>query len=67
MNPSVPQSFIDAEIEKDPERAKSEYVIDPLTPFRDDISSFIDFTIVDASIVKGRRDAAIRRDVCGVY
>jgi hypothetical protein len=50
MNPSVPESFIAAEIAKDPEAARAEYGAE----FRDDISSFVTPEAVDAAIIKGR-------------
>jgi hypothetical protein len=49
MNPSVPESFIAAEIRKDPASAAAEYGAE----FRDDISSFVLPELVDAAIVKG--------------
>ena len=54
MNPSVPEDFIAAEIEKDPEAARSEYVTDPSSPFRDDISNFVAPEIVDSAVMRGQ-------------
>ena len=53
MNPSVEEAFIAAEIEKDREAAKSEYVTDPSSPFRDDIANFVNPEVIDAATIKG--------------
>jgi hypothetical protein len=50
MNPSVPQSVIDAAIEADPASAAAEYGAE----FRTDVESFISREIVDAAVVFGR-------------
>ena len=52
MNPSIPQSLIDREMEKDPASAKAEY----LAQFRSDIEGFVTLEAVDACIVPGRRE-----------
>jgi hypothetical protein len=49
MNPSVPQSFIDAEMERDPASAQAEY----LAKFRADIEAFISREAVEACISAG--------------
>jgi hypothetical protein len=50
MNPSVPQSFIDAAYEADPVSADAEYGAN----FRTDIESFISREIVDAATIPNR-------------
>ena len=50
MNPTVPQSFIDAETEKDPANAAAEYG----AQFRTDVESFIAREVIDAAVVAGR-------------
>ncbi len=50
MNPSVPQSFIDAAYEDDPVSAEAEYGAN----FRTDIESFISREIVDAAVMLNR-------------
>ena len=50
MNPTVPQSFIEAETEKDPELAAAEYG----AQFRDDLSSFVPREVLERSVVSGR-------------
>jgi hypothetical protein len=50
MNPSIPQSFIDDEFERDPTSANSEYN----AQFRSDIDAFISRDVVDAVVVPGR-------------
>ena len=50
MNPTVPQSAIDQEMEADPARASAEY----LAQFRSDVESFVSRDIVDAAIVPDR-------------
>jgi hypothetical protein len=49
MNPSFPQSEIDAAYENDPESASAEYGAE----FRSDISTFIDRQIVEACVERG--------------
>lgn len=49
MNPSVPQSFIDAEMEKDPVSAEAEYG----AQFRNDIDTFISREAVEAVVNHG--------------
>jgi len=48
MNPSVPQSFIDAEIERDAASARAEY----LAQFRTDVEAFLTREAVEACISK---------------
>ncbi len=50
MNPTVPQSFIDAETEKDPANAAAEYG----AQFRTDVESFIAREVIDAAVVAAR-------------
>lgn len=54
MNPLIPQSLIDREMEKDPSSAKAEY----LAEFRSDVEGFVTLEAVDACIVPGRRELA---------
>jgi hypothetical protein len=54
MNPTVPQSFIDAEYRRSPESAAAEYG----AQFRTDIESLFDRTIVEAAVVPGRHELA---------
>jgi hypothetical protein len=50
MNPTVPQSVIDAALEADPSAAAAEY----LAQFRADVESFVSRDVVDAAVVPGR-------------
>jgi hypothetical protein len=50
MNPSVPQSFIDAQMEADPANANAEFGAE----FRTDLESFISREVVDAALCLGR-------------
>jgi hypothetical protein len=52
MNGTVPQAFIDEQVERDPSGAAAEY----LAQFRSDIESFISREVVDAAIVPGRHE-----------
>ena len=52
MNPSVPQAFIDAEMEKDPAAAAGEY----LAQFRTDVAAFVDRKIVEGCVVTNRHE-----------
>jgi hypothetical protein len=52
MNPTVPQAFIDEELERDGARAAAEY----LAQFRSDIESFISREVVDAAVTPGRHE-----------
>jgi hypothetical protein len=52
MNPSVGQTVVDAELEKDYARARAEY----LAEFRTDIESFVLREAVDAVVASGRRE-----------
>jgi hypothetical protein len=49
MNPSVPQSFIDAEVERDPASAQAEY----FARFRSDIEAFITREAIEACVSPG--------------
>jgi hypothetical protein len=50
MNPSIPQSFIDAEIEEDPANAAAEYG----AQFRTDVEAFVSREVVEACTMNGR-------------
>ena len=50
MNPTVPQSFIDEQMERDPESAAAEYMAE----FRSDLADYVPREIVDAAVVLGR-------------
>ncbi len=50
MNPLIPESFIQAGIEKDPAAASAEY----LAEFRTDVESYINREVIDAAVVPGR-------------
>ena len=50
LNPTLPADFIEAEIAKDPDLNRAEYLCD----WRVDINSFVAHDIVDAAIMKGR-------------
>jgi hypothetical protein len=50
MNPTVPQSVIDAALEADPASAAAEY----LAEFRTDVESYISRDVVEAAIIAGR-------------
>ena len=50
MNPSVPQSVVDAAIEADPSSAAAEYMAE----FRTDVESFVSREVVDAAVIMGR-------------
>jgi hypothetical protein len=52
MNPTVPQSFIDQAYSEDEAHASAEFGAE----FRKDIESFINREVVEACIVKGRRE-----------
>lgn len=59
MNPSVPQSFIDAEMERDPASASAEY----LAKFRSDIEAFITREAVEACISQGTYERGRVEDI----
>jgi len=52
MNPSVPQSYIDAHMAEDPARARAEY----FAQFRTDVASFVSHEVVDAAVAVGRHE-----------
>jgi hypothetical protein len=52
MNSTVPQAFIDEQIERDPAGAAAEYGAE----FRSDIEGFISREVVDAAVVPGRHE-----------
>ena len=62
MNPTVPQAFIDAELEKDPVWAAAEY----LAEFRTDIEAYVSREAVEAvhRLGHARARAATRRSLC---
>jgi hypothetical protein len=65
MNPSVPQSFIDSEVERDPASAQAEY----FAQFRTDIEAFISREAVEACISagtfeRGRIEGVTYSDFC---
>jgi hypothetical protein len=65
MNPSVPESMIEADRERDPQHASSEWDAN----FRDDITSFIDRQAIMDCIKPGLRERAPERRhryVCGL-
>jgi hypothetical protein len=52
MNPTVSQSFIDGERERDPASALSEYDAE----FRDDITQFVDREVITGAVAPGRHE-----------
>jgi hypothetical protein len=50
MNPTVPQSVIDAALEADPSAAAAEY----LAQFRTDVETFVARDVVEAAVIAGR-------------
>ena len=52
MNPSIPQAYIDREMERDPASASSEY----LAEWREGIGSFISREVVELLVMRGRRE-----------
>jgi hypothetical protein len=58
MNPTVPKSEIDAELEKDPANAMAEYMVE----FRTDIESFIGIEAVRDCIAEGMRERPPARE-----
>jgi hypothetical protein len=50
MNPTVPQSVIDAAMEADPASASAEY----LAQFRTDVETFVARDVVEAAVIAGR-------------
>jgi hypothetical protein len=52
MNPTVPQSVVDAALEADPTSAAAEY----LAQFRTDVESYISRDVVEAAVIAGRRE-----------
>jgi hypothetical protein len=49
MNPTIPQSFIDAEFERDPASANAEYNAE----FRSDIAAFVDLAVLESCTPAG--------------
>jgi hypothetical protein len=56
MNPAIDAEFIDAEFERDPIVAASEYGRDGVISFRADIETFVSREVVDAAVVPGRHE-----------
>jgi hypothetical protein len=54
MNPTIPQSEIDAALEEDPEKNKAEY----LAQFRSDLETFVPLEVINACTVAGRFELA---------
>src|SRR5215472_4866446 len=52
MNPTISQSYIDREVEKDPEAARAEW----MGLFREDVSAAFPLEVIEACIVPGRRE-----------
>jgi hypothetical protein len=52
MNPTVPQSLIDAAMESDPSSAAAEY----LAQFRTDVETYISRDVVEAAVIQGRHE-----------
>lgn len=52
LNPTIDQAIIDEDMAKDPAVARAEW----LAEFRDDVSGFLDPTVLDAVIIRGRRE-----------
>jgi hypothetical protein len=50
MNPTVPQSVIDAALEADPASAAAEY----MAQFRTDVETFVTRDVVEAAVIQGR-------------
>jgi hypothetical protein len=59
MNPTVPQSFIDAEFERDAASAEAEYNAN----FRSDIAAFVDLAVIEACVADGVHEIAPLPDV----
>jgi hypothetical protein len=53
MNPTVPQSVIDAALEADPVSAAAEY----LAEFRTDVETYISRDVVEAAVIQGRYES----------
>ncbi len=59
MHPSLPQAFIDAEYERDPEGAEAEYG----AQFRSDLADFVQREMVEAAVIRGLSEITPRRGV----
>lgn len=57
MNPSLPQSLIDEALAEDLQSARAEY----LGEFRDDVASFLPREVIEALVVRGRKELMPRR------
>jgi hypothetical protein len=62
MNPTVSQEFIDAEFERDPISANSEYFAE----FRSDIAAFVDLAVLEACTADGVFEIAPLSDIRNV-
>src|SRR5262245_4505301 len=63
MNPTISQSFIDKEIEKDPEAGRAEW----LGLFREDVSAAFPLELIEACVVPGRSEIPPSPDVPGYF
>lgn len=52
MNPNITEEFIQAEIENDPDAARSEW----LALFREDVEAAFSLESIEACVVTGRRE-----------
>src|SRR5262249_31784479 len=57
MNPSLPQSVVDAAMEEDLQSALSEY----MGEFRDDIAAYLPREVIEQLVVKGRTELLYER------
>jgi hypothetical protein len=59
LNPTLDRSIVEKALADDPQAASSEW----LAEFRSDISSFIDPEVIEAAVVRGRRELPATRGV----
>ena len=59
MNPTVPEAYIAAETEKDPEQAAAEYG----AQFRDDLASFVPREVLERAVAIGRYELQPHNDI----
>ena len=59
MNSTVPQQFINDELERDPAKAAAEY----LAEFRSDIESFVKREVIDSCTIPGRYELPYKRGI----
>ena len=62
MNPTLPQSVIDAAMEDDPVAARVEYVTVP-GAFREDVADLLPRDLVEALVVPGRKELPPQADI----